>query len=121
MEGDVKLLYDLIPPEVLREVAKAFTVGSQRYKNELVEGLLEENSGVPDVKYRNATIRHYEDFRMGVKKDKDGFHPLAGSIASQMILMLRDLRKQKQTLGGITSETKLRTKFDKTQTQNTET
>ena len=104
--------YDMIPPEVLKEVALVFTQGCKKYNSESIEGLLEESSGVKDRKYYNSGIGHREEARVGITKDHDSrLHPLAHSIACDIILLYRIMKREKlETHGAITSETILKAK-----------
>ena len=64
-----KLRYDLIPPELLKELAKIYTVGSLKYGDNTWQGIDEK-------RYQAALMRHFEDYREGktfnVETDKDG-------------------------------------------------
>lgn len=83
-----KLRYDLIPPEVLQEVAKVFSFGKEIYgKDNWKKGLEQE-------RLYSATMRHLEADRMGEKLDKESKLPhLAHAVANIMISLWFDIKK----------------------------
>jgi hypothetical protein len=59
-----KLRYSLVPPGVLKELAKVFTYGANKYKP----------GGWKDVepwRYEDALFRHLQDWREGIELDPE--------------------------------------------------
>jgi hypothetical protein len=58
--SDMKLRYDLIPPEILEELARVYTYGAKKYGENQWQWL-------PNAKqrYYGALIRHIQEFRKG--------------------------------------------------------
>lgn len=61
-----KLRYDLIPPEFLKEIAKVYTYGANKYK----EGNWQKVDD-PHKAYVGAAMRHLEAFRQGEMNDPE--------------------------------------------------
>ena len=80
-----KLRYDLIPPRVLEEVAKAFTHGAKKYSDEGWKDVPEHRR-----RYYAAMMRHMEAWRLGEDIDESGCHHIACAIASLMIILDRE-------------------------------
>lgn len=79
-----KLRFDLILPEVLKEVAGVLTDGARDYGDT-------NWKKVEPERYHGAVMRHWNAYRLGEKKDhKSGYHPLAHAIADMMFLIWFD-------------------------------
>lgn len=80
---DDKPMFDLIPPEVELEVAKAFTYGARKY----LPG--NYRKGTRWGRYVAAVRRHLNAWQMGEDFDPDSkLHHLAHAIASLMMLFV---------------------------------
>ena len=87
-----KIQYDLIPPNVLQEIAIIFSIGSNKY---------EENNWKKcnDLsRYISAAYRHIEQYRLGIDYDDETGKPhLAHAITNLMFLLwfqLNDTHQQ---------------------------
>ena len=60
-----KLMYNLIPPKAMKELAKVLTYGAKKYKPNNWQGVDEPN------RYIDALYRHLEAWRSGEKIDKE--------------------------------------------------
>ena len=77
-----KARYDLIPPDALRQVAKAFTTGAVKY------GDHNWTKGLGWDRVYAAAMRHIEAHRLGEAADPDsGLPHLAHAVASLLILL----------------------------------
>jgi hypothetical protein len=82
-----KLRFDLIPVDVMKEVARVFTDGAVRY------GSRNWEAGMSWSRPYAATQRHLHDFWDGVDVDADsGQSPLAHVIVEAMFLLAYQLR-----------------------------
>ncbi len=83
-----KLRYDLIPPDALRELARVYTVGAQKY------GERNWEKGMSWSRAFGSKMRHSWDWFMGVEADpEDGLHPLAHGAFRDLQLLSYSLRK----------------------------
>jgi len=86
-DGD-KPMFDLIPPEVELEVAKAFTHGAKKYSAN------NYRKGTRWGRYIAATRRHLNAWQLGEDLDPDsGLSHLAHALASLMMLRTLQLSK----------------------------
>ena len=93
-----KRRYDLIPPEVLRLVADAFTHGTKHDQKGKEPGWIR----VPEWRahYTGALMRHFEAWRGGEWLDKDSKLPhLALTITNGIILLALELRARRTSHG----------------------
>jgi hypothetical protein len=83
-----KLRYDLIPPDALRELARVYTVGAQKYGDRNWE------KGMSWGRAFGSLMRHLWDWFWGVEADEeDGLHPLAHGAFRVFQLLAYSLRK----------------------------
>ena len=88
-----KLRYDLLPPEILKELVQVLTFGAEKY----TEGGWKE---VPDAKkrYTSALFRHIEAWREGETIDKEsGIHHLSHAMCNLVFLRYFEKGKNDQT------------------------
>ena len=82
-----KLRYDLIPTDVMREVARVFTYGAGKYAERNWER--GQKFSVPDA----SAARHNAAFKMGERTDAESqCHHLAHAIVNLMFELAYDLR-----------------------------
>lgn len=82
-----KLRYDLIPPDALRELARVYTVGAQKYGDRNWE------KGMSWGRAFGSLMRHLWDWFWGVEADdEDGLHPLAHGAFRVFQLLAYSLR-----------------------------
>lgn len=88
-----KLRYDLIPNEVLEQLAIILTHGAKKYKPnnwKFVE---------PKDRYYAAMMRHIEAYRKGYRKDSDsGEHHLSHALTCLMFLLYKEMNPVKQKI-----------------------
>lgn len=87
-----KLRYDLIPPEVIEELAKVLTHGAAKYAPNNWKKVEPFND-----RYYAALMRHLEAWRQGEQLDKDsGLHHLSHVITNVAFLLWKDLQTKKE-------------------------
>lgn len=90
---DGKLRYDLIPPEVLEELAKIYTFGANKYGDDNWKSLSN-----PDSRFYAALIRHIQEFRKGIMFDEEStFHHLSHALWNISALLWISLNTKKLT------------------------
>jgi len=85
-----KLRYDLIPPEILEELARAYTYGANKY---------EANSWqhVDPQRYYAALMRHLITWRYGKTYDRESnIHHLTHALWNVGTLLWNDINGQKE-------------------------
>lgn len=83
-----KLRYDLIPPDALRELAKVYTVGAEKY------GERNWEKGMSWGRAFGSLLRHVWDWFGGIEADhEDGLHPLAHAAFRVFQLLAYSMRK----------------------------
>lgn len=83
-----KLRYELIPTEILAELAKVLTYGAKKYKPNNWK-LVDDNS-----RYIGAVFRHLEAWRGGEKLDESGLHHLSHVLTNVAFLLYLDMKEK---------------------------
>jgi len=90
---EMKLRYDLIPPEIIEELAKVYTYGAKEYGENQWQYL---PNGVQ--RYYGALIRHLQEFRKGNTADqKSKLYHLSHALWNVGALLWLQLQEQKQS------------------------
>ena len=78
---DDKIMYDLLHPEFLEQVAKVLTIGAKKYSPD------NWKNADGTERYRSAMMRHFEAYRKGEMLDPEtGMHHLAHVGCNVMFL-----------------------------------
>lgn len=81
-----KVRYDLVEPQFLKMVAEVLTIGAKKYADDNWKKV--ENKR---ARYTAATMRHFEDWRMGnIYDDESGLPHLAHAACNLMFLIWID-------------------------------
>lgn len=90
-----KLRFDLIPPEITRELAKVLTYGANKYRD----------NGWKDVepsRYIAALFRHLNSHRSGEEVDEEsGLNHLSHALTNVAFLLYFDLQNKKSDSSSI--------------------
>jgi hypothetical protein len=86
-----KLRYDLIPPLLLQELARVFTFGADKYDDDDWIQAVEDDPRA----YKDATMRHWESYRMGESHDSEShIHHLSHGMTNMGILLYNELKEE---------------------------
>lgn len=86
-----KIRYDLVPPEVIRELAKILTYGANKYAANNWQGLDDF-----EARYTAALFRHLEAWRMGEREDPEsGFRHLSHALCNLAFLVWKDWQDER--------------------------
>lgn len=86
-----KLRYDLIPPEVLEELAEVLTHGAEKYDDNNWQNLEDF-----DVRFYAALMRHLEAWRAGIHLDSEsGLLHLSQALTNCAFLLWKEIKKLK--------------------------
>ena len=88
-----KLMYNLFPADVMKEIVKVLTFGAGKYTpNNWKQVVTAEPS-----RYKNALMRHYEAYRLGEKCDPETkLHHLAHMLCCGIFLLWYELNKEEK-------------------------
>lgn len=88
-----KLMYHLIPYEILESLAEIFTYGYKKYANDEKETKWRE---VEIERYESAMFRHYISWKKGEDYDKESnLHHLKHMLWNISVILYLSIKKQK--------------------------